>query len=109
MTGGIGVAGKETIATSIVSVDEKPPVPVLLWIPAEGTDKFPTPIAGFVGNGYAVVSIEVESNFTSLVNLVQVIKYLEENAEKFGLYTEKIGIIQPSVNGYIAEIGRASC
>ena len=63
MTGGIGVGSKETISTSILSVDEKPPVPVLLWIPVEGTDKFPTPIAGFVGNGYAVASIEVESNF----------------------------------------------
>jgi len=104
MTGGIGVTGKETISTSILAVDEKPPVPVLLWIPAEGTDKFPTPVAGFVGNGYAVVSIEVESNSTGLVNIVQVIKYLEENAGKFGLDTEKIGIIQALDNEYIATI-----
>ena len=104
MAGGIGVVGKEpkdlTTRTSVTNST----APVIIWLPVCGNDKFPAPVTGFVGNGYAVVSIEVESNFTSLVNLVQVIQYLEKNAEKYGLDTEKIGIIQPSVNGYIAAI-----
>ena len=51
-----------------------------MWIPAEGTDKFPTPVAGFVGNGYAIVSMEIESNSTNLANVSQVFQYLNQNS-----------------------------
>lgn len=104
MPGGIGVEYKKSNEITAHTDNEKEPVPVLLWLTFLGTDKFPIPVAGFVGNGYAIVSLEVESDSTSLADIAQAIQYLEADAEKFKLNIEKIGIIQQSINGYLAAI-----
>lgn len=101
MAGGIGVAGKETRK---VDVDKSTALPVLIWLPGPGKDKFPTPVASYVGNGYAVVSLQVEGDSAKLKNMAHAIIYLRENGSKFNLDTKNIGIIQLTGNGYLALI-----
>jgi enterochelin esterase-like enzyme len=100
---GVGVAGhakeKDNPEKMIVSAR-----PVIIWIPAAGTDKFSTPVAAYVGNGYAVVSLQTGQDSTVLKNIGQAMEYLQENAIKFNLETGKTGLIQQIAGGYRAVI-----
>jgi enterochelin esterase-like enzyme len=104
MAGGIGLVGKEpkdlTTQTSVTTST----APVIIWLPVCGNDKFPAPVTGFVGNGYAVASMQYESNSEKVKNIGQAISYLISGADSFKLDIKNIGIIQQSVNEYIAAI-----
>ena len=78
--------------------------PVILWIPEAKTEKFPTPVTAYVGNGYAVVSLQVCHDSTVLRNIGLALEYLRENAATFNLETEKTGLIQQFAGGYRAAI-----
>jgi len=103
LASGIGVAGKETRAETD-DVAKSSALPVLIWLPEPGKDKFPNPVASYVGNGYAVVSLQFESESAKLKNIAHAIIFLRENVSKFNLDTKNIGIIQPAGNGYLALI-----
>ena len=103
MSGGIGMADKEPKKETPLNV-EPSARPVLIWLPGQGKDKFPTPVASFVGNGYAVVSLQYESDSEKVKNISQAIEYLQNNVVKYNLTTENIGIIHPIDNGYLAII-----
>jgi enterochelin esterase-like enzyme len=100
---GIGVEGKdpdqnltrETISSAF---------PVIIWIGKAGTDKFPSPVTSYVGNGYAIVSMQVEEQSEIFINAGQAVKYLQVNATKYNLDTDKTGIILCTSKGYKALI-----
>jgi enterochelin esterase-like enzyme len=98
---GIGVTGKDqnrdTAGESIKTV-----FPVIIWIGKAGTGKFPSPIASYVGNGYAVVSLQVKSQSEILKNAGQAMKYLKANAAKNNLDISKTGFIICISGGYKA-------
>jgi hypothetical protein len=100
---GIGVTykkpGKGAIDTPTTSARQ-----VIIWIPAAGTDKFPTPVTAYVGNGYALVSLQEGKESALLNNIGKVLEYLRENTAKFNLDTENTGLIQPFAGGYRAVI-----
>ena len=98
---GIGISGKDPIQNStqetILSA-----CPVIIWIGKAGTDKFPSPVTSYVGNGYAVVSMQVEQQSEILKNAGQAIEYLKANATKYNLDTVKTGLIFCTSKGYKA-------
>lgn len=100
---GVGVAGKEQ-EKSAPDKQAASARPVIIWIPAAGNDKFPTPVAAWVGNGFAVVSLHVQQEATILKDFYQVLDYLQGNAATFSLETEKTGLIQQHAGGYRAVI-----
>ncbi len=100
---GVGVTGKEQ--------EKSPPKeqapsarPVIIWIPAAGNDKFPTPVASWVGNGFAVVSLQAHQEATVINELNQALDYLQGNAATFDLEMGKTGLIQQHTGGYRAVI-----
>ena len=78
--------------------------PLIIWIGKAGTDKFPSPVASYVGNGYAVVSLPVKQPSEILKNADLAIGYLQAHSTKFNLDTKKTGIILCSSKGYKALI-----
>jgi enterochelin esterase-like enzyme len=103
MAAGVGAAGKDPKQKP----DEKvqvTPVPVLIWLPLPGINKFPTPVASFTGNGYAIVSVEHNSESDIIKTISRVISFLKGNSQKYNLDTKNIGIIQQVERGYLAVI-----
>jgi enterochelin esterase-like enzyme len=96
---GIGVAGKDQNQDS-AQENIGSAYPLIIWIGKVGTDKFPSPVASYVGNGYAVGSLQVESQSQILKNAGQAIKYLQDNLTKYNLDTGKIGFIICTSEGY---------
>jgi enterochelin esterase-like enzyme len=100
---GVGITtkeqGKDSPQKTTIST-----LPIIFWIPVSGTDKFPTPVTAIVGNGYAVVSLQVGQESTVLKNIDQALEYLQENAATFNLETKKTGLIQQFTGGYRAVI-----
>jgi enterochelin esterase-like enzyme len=74
--------------------------PVIIWIPAAGSRIFPAPVAAWVGNGYALVSLQVDPESSVLKCIGNAMEYLRENAATFNLETEKTGFIQQFAGGY---------
>jgi hypothetical protein len=107
MAAGIGVAGKQS-QQGIPGEAKGSARPVLIWLPGYEKDIFPTPVAGYVGNGYAMVSLQVENESTRWMNVGQAMDYLSKNAAKFNLDTEKTGLILPVTGGYHAVIWQNS-
>jgi enterochelin esterase-like enzyme len=83
---------------------KEPPTPVLIWLPAAGTNKFPTPLASFTGNGYAVASVEHDKDADIIRTISRVAGFLKGNSQKFNLDAKSIGIIQQVEKGYLAII-----
>jgi len=54
IAGGIGVAGKD-IEPKTSENAQASSTPVLIWLASPGRNIFPTPVAGFAGNGYLAV------------------------------------------------------
>ncbi len=96
---GVGVAGKQT-EQGIPGGSDLSPRPVLIWLAGYGKDIFPTPVTGYVGNGYAIVSLQVENESAHWKNVGQALDYLRENAERFNLDTEKTGLLMQVPGGY---------
>jgi len=107
MAAGIGVAGKRP-QQGIPGEAKVSARPVLIWLPGYGKDIFPTPVTGYVGNGYAMVSLQVENDSTCWKNVGQALDYLKKNAERFNLDIEKTGLILPATGGYVAVIWQNS-
>jgi len=61
--------------------------PVIIWIATGGADKFPCPVASCVGNGYAVISIQVEQQSEILKYAGKAIAYMKANAAAHNLDT----------------------
>ena len=101
LSSGIGLEGKDQNQDSTQEIMGSA-YPVIIWIGKAGTDKFPSPVTSYVGNGYAVVSLQVESQSESLKNKGQAIKYLQANSTKYNLDTGKIGFIICNSEGYMA-------
>ncbi len=101
LSSGIGVAGKDQNQDSTQEIIRSA-YPLIIWIGKAGTDKFPSPVASYVGNGYAVVSLQVESQSEILKNTGQAIKYLQANSTKYNLDTGKTGFIICISEGYKA-------
>lgn len=99
MAGGIGMEGKnQNIKTS--ANDQVHSVPVLIWFPGADKNIFPTPVAGLIGNGYAIISAQCMADSDKLKNISQVISYIKINSSKFFFDEKNIGIILPVENGY---------
>ena len=79
-------------------------VPLLIWLPGEGKDKFPNPVASYVGNDYAVASLQCGNETEVIKNTFEAINYLRENPIKYNIDINRIGILQPSGGGYTAVI-----
>ena len=75
---------------------------MIFWIGKAGTDKFPSPVASYVGNGYAVVSLQVDSQSEIMKNTGKAIKYLQAHSTKYNPDTGRIGFIICSSEGYKA-------
>ncbi len=103
MAAGVGVAGKQAQPGMPVEANGSAR-PVLIWLPGYGKDIFPSPVAGYVGNGYAMASLQVESESTCPENVGQALEYLQQHAGRFNLDTEKTGLILPVSGGYLAVI-----
>jgi hypothetical protein len=103
MTDAIGVTGNDTDQKLDDKIQE-PPVPVLIWLPLAGINKFPTPFASFTGNGYAVVSVEHDKDADVIKTISRVTGFLRGNSQKFDLDARSIGIIQQVERGYLAVI-----
>lgn len=103
MPAGIGVSTKQP-QQGIPGEADLSARPVLIWLPGNGKDIFPTPITGYVGNGYALVSLQVENEFSCWKNAGQAMEYLQQHAEGFNLDTDKAGLILPVTGGYLAAI-----
>ena len=103
MVGGIGVAGKDPKPKTSENT-QAASTPVVIWLPSPGRNIFPTPVAGLVGNGYAIASIQCKDDLEILSDLYLAINYIKENSEKFNLDTKNVGIIQNVENGYLAVV-----
>jgi endo-1,4-beta-xylanase len=103
MAGGIGVAGKDTEPKTSENA-KVASTPVVIWLAGPGRSIFPTPVTGLVGNGYAIVSVQNESNSEIPATLFLAINYLKNNSQKFNLDSNNIGIIQHVENGYLAVV-----
>ena len=103
IAGGIGVAGKD-IKPKTSENAQASSTPVLIWLTSPGRNIFPTPVAGLVGNGYAIASVQCKDDLEILADLYLAINYIKENSEKFNLDTKNVGIIQNVENGYLAVV-----
>jgi enterochelin esterase-like enzyme len=100
---GIGLADKDQNPYPALE-KVKTAYPVIIWIGKEGTDKFPSPVTSYVGNGYAVVSLQAKSQQEILKNTREAIRYLKSNAPKYNLDTARTGLITCISRGYMALI-----
>jgi enterochelin esterase-like enzyme len=100
---GVGVTGKEQ-EMNAPKKQATSARAVIIWIPATGNDKFPTPVAAWVGNGFAVVCLQARQEATVLNDLSKALDYLQGNAATFDLEMENIGLIQQHPGGYRAAI-----
>ena len=100
----IGVTGHDMGQKPGDNKIQEPPVPVLIWLPLAGINKFPTPFASFTGNGYAVVSVEHDKDADVIKTISRVTGFLRSNSQKFDLDARSIGIIQQVERGYLAVI-----
>jgi enterochelin esterase-like enzyme len=107
MEAGVGVAEKP-LQQGIFGNAQASARPVLLWLPGYGKDIFPTPVTDYVGNEYAMVSLQVENESTCWKNVGQALDYLHRHADRFHLDTEKTGLILPVSDGYLAFIWQDS-
>jgi S-formylglutathione hydrolase FrmB len=101
--------------------------PVIIWVPQFGVgeqkanqldqvqelntagSKFPTPIAGYLGYHYTVVSLEYTMNSNRKEkNIQEAIAYLEKHADAYHLDVSNIGMVEATASGYKAEILRQS-
>jgi enterochelin esterase-like enzyme len=103
MAGGIGVSGKDQKPETSENT-QVTSIPVVIWLAGPGRGIFPTPVAGLVGNGYAIVSVESKNDSEIVSDLYLTINYIKENSQKFNLNTENFGIIQHIENGYLAVV-----
>ena len=103
LSSGIGVAGTAQKQDSTKEIMGSA-YPLIIWIGKAGTDKFPSPVASYVGNGYAVVSLPAKQPSEILKNADLAIGYLQAHSTKFNLDTKKTGIILCSSKGYKALI-----
>jgi acetyl esterase/lipase/esterase/lipase superfamily enzyme len=87
----------------------KTPLPVVMWVHGgawmEG-DKFPTPAARLVANGYAVASVEYrlsgEAKFPAqLYDLKAAVRWLRANAQQYNLDGTHIGAWGSSAGGHL--------
>ena len=99
MAAGIGVAGKQP-QQEIPGEAKVSARPVLIWLPGYGKDIFPTPVAAYVGNGYAIVSLQEENKSARWKNVRSGHGLPAENAAKYNLDTENTGT-HPAVTGRI--------
>ena len=103
MSAGIGAAGK-TPSQKTDPAAKVSPVPVLIWLPLPAVNKFPTPVASFTGNGYAVVSVEHNTETDVIKTISRAISFLRSNSQKYNLDVKNIGILQQVERGYLAVI-----
>jgi hypothetical protein len=103
LSSGIGIEDKDQNQDSTQEIIRSA-YPLIFWIGKVGTDKFPSPVTSYVGNGYAVVSLQVESESQILKKSGLAIKYLQANSTKYNPDTGKIGFILCTSKGYTAVI-----
>jgi enterochelin esterase-like enzyme len=99
---GIGIAQEEPLKLS--NGINRPKWPVLIWIPGSLSNKFPTPVAAYTGNGYAVVSLQIDKESEKTVNIDNAVTFLNTYAEIYHIDAGHIGIIHPDKTGYEAVI-----
>jgi enterochelin esterase-like enzyme len=102
---GIGVEVKDQNRNSLQETSMSA-WPVIIWIAGKGSDKFPCPVTSYVGNGYAVLSIQAEPQAGISKNAGKAIAYMKAHATEHNLDTSKIGIILCNSKGYQAIIMR---
>jgi acetyl esterase/lipase len=86
------------------------PTPVIVWIHGEAgpfVDRYPSPVARMVGNGYAVASINYRSSAEAtqaqqLEDCRAAIRWLRANADKYSLDADHIGVWGISEGGRLA-------
>lgn len=103
MGSGIGVTNKGL--GQIISQNSSNELkPLLIWLPGACKEKFPTPVASYVGNDYTVASLQYGDEAEVIKNTYKAINYLKENSYKYNIDINKIGILQPSGDSYTAVI-----
>ena len=95
MAGGIGIAGKDPKPKTSENT-QVASIPLVIWLAGKGRSIFPTPVAGLVGNGYAIASVQCKDDSEILSDLYLAINYIKENSQKFNLNTENVAIIKMS-------------
>jgi enterochelin esterase-like enzyme len=103
LTSGIGVSDKDQDQDS-TQEGIRSTYPVIILIGKAGDDKFPSPVTSYVGNGYAVVSLQVKQQSEIVRNAGQAVAYLQAYSTKYNLDTEKTGFILCTSTGYRAFI-----
>jgi len=103
MAAGIGITGKVTNQNTLSSnVGNSPPI--VIWLPGKLSEIFPTPVASFAGNGYAIVSMQYENDTSIIRNISEALKYFRDNPATYNLSTLIAGIIQQDGKDYFALI-----
>jgi endo-1,4-beta-xylanase len=90
----------------------EPPAPVIVWIHGESrpfADRYPTPAASMIGNGYAVASIQYRSSAEAspaqqLEDCRAAVRWLRANASKYNLDPDHIGAWGISEGGRLAAL-----
>ncbi|MFF4253849.1 alpha/beta hydrolase-fold protein [Streptomyces sp. NPDC001663] len=108
-------AGMEVPATPPTT-----PTPIVVWVPPHGIQeyapggnhtnvdsKFPTPIAGYLGHGYAVVSMSYASHASRNKDLKLLIAYLKQHADELVIDTDNIGVLTATTGGHTASVATA--
>ncbi len=103
LAAGVVAAGKALALKSDLNAKISP-VPVLIWLPLPEVNKFPAPVASFTGNGYAVVSVEHNTETDVIKTITRVISFLRSNSQRYSLDVKNIGILQQVERGYLAVI-----
>ena len=101
---GIGVSRTVKNSDQTSTSGDKRLFKIIFWVPKPGENNFPTPVAAFTGNGYAVASLLCTSNKGLLKNRVNAVKFMHDNASKYSLDMDTIGIIHRTNKGYRLEI-----
>jgi enterochelin esterase-like enzyme len=99
--------------------------PVIIWLPEYGKeeyvadysqfqeisgveDKFPTPVAFYMGYHYTVVSVQYADSSSKTEDLNRALDYLTDNAKTLNIDASNIGVLQATESGYAAMIMKQS-
>ncbi|MGW2288784.1 alpha/beta hydrolase-fold protein [Streptomyces phaeochromogenes] len=105
-------AGMEVPATPPTT-----PTPIVIWVPPHGIreyaaggnhtnvdSKFPTPVANYLGYGYAVVSMSYASHASRNKDIKLLIAHLKQHADELVIDTGNIGVLTATADGYTASV-----
>ncbi|HVN58242.1 MAG TPA: alpha/beta hydrolase-fold protein [Bacteroidales bacterium] len=78
--------------------------PVIIWIPKAGAPRFPCPVASLTGNGYAVASVDHNTDMDVIKTVTRISGFLKGNAQKYQSDPRNVGVLMQVDRGYLAVI-----